>query len=319
MKKIKKLLIATAMITAPLLSTTFSSTAVAADYPNRPVKFVVPWPPGDLEDILTRLIAEEMSRETGKPATVLNKPGGGGVIGASTVARARADGLTIGSFVADLVTTQLVSGNAPYDKETFEPVGIFLDYPFVIATKADAPYNTLKELADYSQKNKVSLGHFGYQALPTAISFKAADMMGIKFSSDAPFDSNDCSTLANGDADVINTVTQQILACIKSGDVKLLASITNERLSIAPHVPTLQEETGISQTTWNGLFVKKGTSQEIKDKIASIAQKALKSEKVEQLVESTGASVFWIPEKSAKNIIKNDYSESQSLLKFMQQ
>lgn len=315
MKKIKKLLVAAAMVTAPLLTTTVS----AADYPNRPVKFVVPWPPGDLEDVLTRLIAEEMSRETGKPATVLNKPGGGGVVGASTVARARADGLTIGSFVADLVTTQLVSGNAPYEQDTFEPVGIFLDYPFVIAAKADAPYDNLQELADYSQKNKVSLGHFGYQALPTAITFKAAESAGIKFSSDAPFDSNDCSTLANGDADVINTTTQLILSCIKSGEVKLLTSLTNERLSIAPQVPTLQEETGISQTTWNGLFVKAGTSQEIKDKIASIAQKALKSDKVQQLVETTGAAVFWIPENSAKSIIKNDYAEAQSLLKYMQQ
>ncbi len=315
MKKIKKLLVAAAMVTAPLMTTTVS----AADYPNRPVKFVVPWPPGDVEDILTRLIAEEMSRETGKPATVLNKPGGGGVIGASSVARARADGLTIGSFVADLVTTQLVSGNAPYDRDTFEPVGIFLDYPFVIAAKADAPYDNLQELADYSQKNKVSLGHFGYQALPTAITFKAAESAGIKFASDAPFDTNDCSTLTNGDADVINTTTQLILSCIKSGEVKLLTSITNERLSITPHVPTLQEETGIAQTTWNGLFVKKGTSQEIKDKIASIAQKALKSDKVQQLMENTGASVFWIPEKSAKSIIKNDYAEAESLLKYMQQ
>lgn len=315
MKKIKKLLVAAAMVTAPLLTTTVS----AADYPNRPVKFVVPWPPGDLEDVLTRLIAEEMSRETGKPATVLNKPGGGGVVGASTVARSRADGLTIGSFVADLVTTQLVSGNAPYEQDTFEPVGIFLDYPFVIAAKADAPYDNLQELADYSQKNKVSLGHFGYQALPTAITFKAAESAGIKFSSDAPFDSNDCSTLANGDADVINTTTQLILSCIKSGEVKLLTSLTNERLSIAPQVPTLQEETGIAQTTWNGLFVKAGTSQEIKDKIASIAQKALKSDKVQQLVETTGAAVFWIPENSAKSIIKNDYAEAQSLLKYMQQ
>ncbi|MBB1487617.1 tripartite tricarboxylate transporter substrate binding protein [Oceanospirillum sediminis] len=314
MRKIKKVLIAAAMVAAPLLT----SHAVAAEYPNRPVKFVVPWPPGDLEDVLTRLIAEEMSRETGKPASVLNKPGGGGVLGASSVARARADGLTIGSFVADLVTTQLVSGNAPYDQDTFEPVGIFLDYPFVIATKADAPYSNLQELAEYSKSNKVSLGHFGYQALPTAITFKAAEAAGIHFSSDAPFDSNDCSTLANGDADVINTTTQQILACIKSGEVKLLTSLTNERLSIAPQIPTLQEETGIAQTTWNGLFVKKGTPQAVKDKIASIAQKALKSKKVQQLVENTGAAVFWIPESSAKNMISNDYKEAESLLKFMQ-
>lgn len=101
-------------LAAVLLSVFTASTAViAAEYPNRPVKYVVPWPPGDLEDILTRLIAEEMAKETGKPATVVNKPGAGGIIGASEVSRARADGLTIGSFVADLLTTQILSGNAP--------------------------------------------------------------------------------------------------------------------------------------------------------------------------------------------------------------
>ncbi len=63
-----------------------ASVPAAADYPNRPVKFVVPWPPGDLEDVLTRIIAEEMARDTGKPASVINKPGGGAVVGASEVA-----------------------------------------------------------------------------------------------------------------------------------------------------------------------------------------------------------------------------------------
>ncbi|MCV6591094.1 MAG: tripartite tricarboxylate transporter substrate binding protein [Marinobacterium sp.] len=313
MKKIIKTLAITALATAPV----FSSFAAAADYPSRPVKFVVPWPPGDLEDVLTRLIAEEMARETGKPATVINKPGGGGVLGASAVSRARADGLMIGSFVADLLTTHLLSGNAPYKKGTFEPVGIFLDYPFVIATRADAPYNNLKELADYTRNNKVSLGHFGYQQLPTAITFKAADTMNIKFASDAPFDANDCSTLANGDADVVNTTTQQILACLKSGDVKLLASMTHERLSIAPDVPTLQEETGISQTTWNGLFVKKGTPEAIKQKIAAIAEKALQSAKAQQLSDNTGAGVFWISGKQAEQIVADDYNAAKELLSYM--
>ncbi|WCE31877.1 tripartite tricarboxylate transporter substrate binding protein [Vibrio sp. SCSIO 43137] len=306
------------ILAAVALSALFTSyTATAADYPSRPVKYVVPWPPGDLEDILTRLIAEEMSKETGKPATVVNKPGGGGIIGASEVSRARADGLTIGSFVADLLTTQILSGNAPFSQDTFEPVGIFLDYPFVIAAKADAPYNNLKELAAYSQSNPVSLAHFGYQALPTAITFKAADEIGLKFSSNAPFDSINCSTLANGDATVINTVTQTILSCLKSGDVKIIASITHERLSLSPEVPTLQEQTGIAQTTWNGLFVKKGTSEKIKNRIAEIAQTALATDKVAEISATTGASVFWIDGEEAKQVISNDYNSAKDLLDYM--
>ncbi|GGB84382.1 ABC transporter substrate-binding protein [Marinobacterium zhoushanense] len=313
-KQFKTLLVAAAVAAAPLLTAT---TASAADYPSRPVKFVVPWPPGDLEDILTRIIAEEMTNETGKPATVVNKAGGGGLIGAADVANTPPNGLTIGSFVADILTTHVLAGNAPYEKDTFEPVGIFLDYPFVIATKADSPYNNLKELAEYSQTHDVSLGHFGYQALPTAITFKAAVKEGIKFASDAPFDTNDCSTLATGDADVINTTTQQILACLKSGEAKVIASITNERISIAPDVPTLAEQTGISQTTWNGLFVKKGTSEEIKNRIAEIAQKALKDQRVSDLVANTGAGIYWVGGADAEKRVANDFEASKELLKFM--
>ncbi|HBR98213.1 MAG TPA: transporter [Gammaproteobacteria bacterium] len=316
MKKTLTTMIATAMMTACLVLFVGGS-AYAADYPNRPVKFIVPWPPGDLEDILTRLIAEEMTKTTGKPPTVVNKPGGGGLIGATDVANQPPNGLTIGSFVADILTTHLHTGNAPYTAETFEPVGIFLDYPFVIAARADAPYNTLKELAAYSQAHKVSLGHFGYQALPTAITFKTADQEGIRFSSDAPFDANDCSTLATGDADVINTTTQQILACLKSGEVKLLAAMTHERIAIAPDVPTLKEQTGITQTTWNGLFVRKGTSDKIKQRIAEIAQKALQTQQASDLSDNTGAGIYWLDGEAAEQQIASDYAQSKALLQFM--
>jgi tripartite-type tricarboxylate transporter receptor subunit TctC len=315
MKTMKKALLTAAFLSLPALM----SSPAMAEYPERPVKFIVPWPAGDLEDILTRLIAEKMSKDTGKPATVVNKPGGAGIIGAMDVAKARPDGLTIGSFVADILTTHLISGNAPYQRDTFEPVGIFLDYPFVLATKADSPYNNLAELAEYSQSNKVSLGHFGYQALPTAITFMAAKQEGINFSSDAPFDANDCSTLANGDADVINTTTQLILACLSSGEVKLLASMTKDRISIAQDTPTLFEQTGIEQTTWNGLFVPKGTPEPIKVKIADIAQKALESQQVKDLVQSTGANVYWQGEAIAKEVIEQDYKNAKALAEFMKQ
>ena len=81
-----------------------SATVALADYPEKPVTFVVPWPPGDLEDVLTRLIADEFQAMYGVPAAVVNKPGGGGgpFPGAVEVATAPADGYTIGSFVTDV-------------------------------------------------------------------------------------------------------------------------------------------------------------------------------------------------------------------------
>lgn len=311
MTKNAKLLLAP--IACSMLIGVASTAAMAADYPNRPVRFIVPWPPGDLEDVLTRKIAEEMSKETGVPASVVNKPGGGGVLGATTVAQSRPDGSVIGSFVVDLVTSQVLSGNAPYSKDDFEPVGIFLDYPFVLAAKADAPYNTLAELAEYSKSNDISLGHFGYQALPTALTFKAADQLGIRIAADSAFNELNCATLANGDADITNTTTQLILPCLDSGDVKILTSYTFNRLVTAPDVPTLNEVTGIPQTLWNGLFVKKGTPREVKEKIASIAQNALQSPEVIQLQETTGAGVYWTNMDDAEKVIELDYENAKKL------
>ncbi|MBV1789969.1 tripartite tricarboxylate transporter substrate binding protein [Marinobacterium sp. D7] len=313
MKKLKKLIIGCAVVCAAV----GAPVAMASDYPSRPVKFIVPWPPGDLEDVLTRIIAEEMTSETGKPATVVNKPGGGAVIGTAEVARAKPDGLTIGSFVNDLLTFKILSDSVPWDSSTFEPIGIFLDYPFVLATRGDAPYSSMKELADYSQDHKVSLGHFGYQAGPTAMTFKAAKQLGIKFSSDAPFDVTDCSTLANGDVDVINTTTQLILACLKSGDAKILTSFTSERLSLSPDVPTLNEIAGIPLTTWNGLFVPKGTPEEVKARIAEIAQKALDSDRVREISKTTGAIVYWQGEEESRKRIADEMEQSKDLLIYM--
>ncbi len=313
MKKIKKLVMGCAVMCA-VVGAPF---AIASDYPNRPVKFVVPWPPGDLEDVLTRIIAEEMTNATGKPATVVNKPGGGAVIGTAEVARAKPDGLTIGSFVNDLLTLKVLSGSVPWGSSTFEPVGIFLDYPFVLATRGDAPYNNMKELAEYSKTNPVSLGHFGYQAGPTAMTFKAAEQLGINFSSDAPFDATDCSVLANGDADVINSTTQLILACLKSGDAKILTSFTSDRISLAPDVPTLNEVAGISLTTWNGLFVPKGTPKPVKDRIAEIAQKALDSDRVREISKTTGAIVYWQGEEESRQRIADEREKSKELLLYM--
>ncbi|RAH39487.1 MULTISPECIES: tripartite tricarboxylate transporter substrate binding protein [unclassified Halomonas] len=313
MKKLTKTLSIATLALSPLLAT----APAMAEYPERPVQFVVPWPPGDLEDILTRIIAEEMTDQTGTPTSVINKPGGAGIVGALDVAQSRPDGQTIGSFVADILTAHIHTGNAPYDRSTFEPVGIFLDYPFVIAANADAPYDNLEELAEYSQENDIALGHFGYQALPTAVTLQAAKQTGIRFNSYAAFDENNCTTLATGDADVINTTTQLILSCLKSGEVKLLTSLTKERLPIAPDVATLTEQAGITQTTWNGLFVKAGTPQEVKDRIAEIAQEALQSDRVRELSESTGAGIYWIGGEEAEEMVARDFENSEALLEFM--
>ena len=129
-----------------LLSAAFAVSAMIgapafADYPDGPVQFVVPWPPGDFEDILTRMIAADMSEATGQSASVVNKPGGGDgpFPGALEVLAAPADGSMVGSFVigVPIVGPKIDIG---IEEDSFVPVGIFLTYPFVLAASGDAPY-----------------------------------------------------------------------------------------------------------------------------------------------------------------------------------
>ncbi len=271
-----------------------SATAALAEYPEKPVSFVVPWPPGDLEDVLTRMIADEFQAMYGVPAAVVNKPGGGGgpFPGAVEVATAPADGYTIGSFVIGVPVIGPEIGIPELNPNPFEPIGIFLTYPFVIASSKDAPFQSWEELVDHGKSNDVALGHFGSVLPPTQVTFAAAVSSGFDFASEAAFDALDCNTLASGDVDVINTTLQLILPCLD--EVNVLASIGGDRIPLVPDTPTVVElNPDLPLALWNGLFVHKDTPPEAREKITAAAQKALQSDKAKKLAEETGALIYW--------------------------
>ena len=266
----------------------------AQAYPDKPVSFVVPWPPGDLEDVLTRMIAEEFQSTYDVAAAVVNKPGGGGgpFPGAIEVANAPADGSMVGSFVIGVPVVGTVVDELPIQRDTFEALGIFLTYPFVIATSGDAPYSSMQELAEYAKSNDVALGHFGPPLVPTKITLALAKTMGFSYASDAAFDNLDCNSLASGDADVINTTIQLILPCLDK--VKILASVTDEPIHLTPDAPTTGSlNPDLNMVLWNGLFVRKGTPDDVKEKIIAAAKKAVMSDKAQKLAKDTGAQVYW--------------------------
>jgi len=302
-----KLLAKTALTSSLVLASLIAPTALLAEYPERPVSFVVPWPPGDLEDVLTRFIAEDFQEEYGVPTGVVNRPGGGGgpFPGAIEVANAPADGYTIGSFIIAVPVVGPQIGIPELNPNPFEPIGNFLTYPFVIAAGANAPYDDMAGLAAHAQDNDVVLGHFGAPLVPTQVTLAAASAMGFSYASDAAFDALDCNTLASGDVDVINTTLQLILPCLD--EVKVLASVTGERISLTPDAPTVSElvpELAIS--LWNGLFVHRDTPQDVRDRIVAVAQRTMASERAQQLAAETGALVYWQSAEDAAAQIEQD-------------
>lgn len=299
---------------ALILSTFLFVPLAQAEYPERPVTFVVPWPPGDLEDVLTRMIADEFQETYGVPAAVVNKPGGGGgpFPGAVEVAVAPADGYTVGSFIIAVPTIGPNIGIPELSPNPFEPLGIFLTYPFVIAAGGDAPYDDMQGLAEHAKDNDVALGHFGAPLIPTRVTLALAGEMGFSYSSDAAFDALDCNTLASGDVDVINTTLQLVLPCLD--DIKVLASVGNERIGLTPTVPTVAEiAPNLNIALWNGLFVHKDTPQDARDKIIAVAEKVALSDAAKKLASETGALIYWQNVEEANAQIASDIETLQAL------
>lgn len=295
------------LIATFLLSLFMLVPVAQAEYPEKPVTFVVPWPPGDLEDVLTRMIAEEFQSTYGVAAAVVNKPGGGGgpFPGAVEVANAPADGYTVGSFIIAIPTIGPNIGIPELNPNPFEPLGNFLTYPFVIAAGENAPYDDMQGLAEYAKTNDVALGHFGAPLIPTRVTLALAKEMGFSYSSDAAFDALDCNTLASGDVDVVNTTLQLILPCLDK--VKVLASVGAERIGITPDVPTVAEIVpDLNIALWNGLFVHKDTPADAREKIIAVAQKVALSDAAKKLANETGALIYWQDVDAAAAQIESD-------------
>lgn len=300
---------------AALAATTVLTGALPAlaDYPDSPVQFIVPWPPGDFEDILTRMIAAEFQEKTGQTVSVVNRPGGGDgpFPGALEVLNGPTDGSVIGSFVigVPIVGPRIDIG---IEEDSFTPVGIFLTYPFILAASGDAGYSNMEELAAYAQDNDVVLGHFGAGLTPTRASFAAAKLMDFEFADDAAFDLLDCNTLSSGDADVINTTLALIEPCL--GEINVLANIGSEPIAKLDGVETLAAQSGVNDIElWNGLFVKQGTPQEVIDVLSEIASATMAGDEAQQLMAETGARVYWQGMDESAARIETDRAKNEEL------
>lgn len=297
----------------------FTAPAALAEYPEKPVSFVVPWPPGDLEDVLTRMMAEAFQKDYGVAAAVVNKPGGGGgpFPGAVEVATAPADGYTVGSFIIAIPTIGPNIGIPELSPNPFEPLGNFLTYPFVIVAGEKAPYDDIDGMIEHAKKNELVLGHFGAQLIPTKVTLALAKEKGFEFGSDAAFDELNCNTLASGDVDVMNTTLQQILPC--KDKVKIIASIGAERIPLTPDVPTVAELVpALNLALWNGLFVHKDTPQVARDKIIASAKKVIESEAAKKLAKDTGALLYWQDVEASNKQIESDIASLKVLNKVLE-
>jgi tripartite-type tricarboxylate transporter receptor subunit TctC len=249
-----------------LLATAMALPAGAQAYPSRPVKLVVPFPPGGSLDITGRLIAQRLSEMWGQAVVVENKPGAGGNIGADFVAKSPPDGYTIllGALSTHAVNPNLYA-KMPYDAvRDFAPITLIAITPNVLVVNAAAPVNNIKEFIAWTKANPGKLA-FGSGSNGSA-GHLAGELYKVETGTDAvhiPFKGGAPATqaLLAGDTQFMFDNLANAMAQVKAGKLKALAVTTAQRSPLVPDLPTLAEAglPGFDISTWYGLFAPAGT------------------------------------------------------------
>jgi tripartite-type tricarboxylate transporter receptor subunit TctC len=271
-----------------------AAVAQTQNYPNRPVRLIVPFGAGGITDVLIRMMGDRLSQRLGQPFIVENRPGANGSIGAAVVAKSAPDGYTIlpvgGSSYSPIFFKEL-----PFDMmKDFTPISLFWVGGYLVLVNGELPVKTLQEFVAYAKANpgKLNYGSSGAPNLMMTELFLAT--AGIKVEN-VQFKGNAqaAQSLAANDVQLVLDPPVSHLGGIQSGRVKALAISTRERLPSLPNVPTLAESgyptlNGI----WNGgAWAPAGTPKEIIDRLNRELHAILAQSDVKERVLTTGAAV----------------------------
>ncbi|MEQ1596455.1 MAG: tripartite tricarboxylate transporter substrate binding protein [Casimicrobium sp.] len=265
----------------------------AQSWPARPLRWVVPFPPGGTTDVVTRLIATEISRSLGQPVVVENKPGAGTVIGVDTVAKAPADGYTMITVANSFCANQTLVKNLPYDSvKDFSPVALMGLSEHVLVANPSLGAKTLAEFSALvrRQPGKISYASFGNGTsahLSGAMleSELQAPMIHVPYKGQAPA----LTDVLGGQVNVMFGNWPEFRGHVKSGKLIALGMATAQRSSFAPEVPTLAEQgLKLESNSWNGVLMRAGTSDVVLARIHAEIQAALQAPTVVAAFKESG-------------------------------
>lgn len=286
-------------LAAALLAALPFTGALAQDaFPSRPVKIVVPFPPGGSSDSVARLLAKGMQEKLGQPIIVDNKGGAGTLIGTEIVAKSPADGYTLLWMTTPFAINESLRTNLPYDTfKDFTPVVTVVAMPLVMIVPPNSPAKSVKDLVEIAKKSpgKLSYGSSGTGGSPHLAMemFKSAAgvfINHIPYKGSAPA----VSDLIAGQTDVVIDTIFLTTPQVKGGKARALAQTGTERSSYLPDVPTMREAgiEGYEATSWLGLAAPGGTPAPVVDKLNAVANEVLKSPAVREQLEKQGLTVI---------------------------
>lgn len=280
---------------ATLLGLPWAALARPSEYPNGPLRVVVPYPAGGFNDTLGRLVAKQLGAAWKVSAVVDNKPGGGTVIGTQFVASAPADGQTLLVIQFPFASNPWLY-KLPYDTErAFAPVILAGRSPMVMVTHAASPYRTVADVITAARANpeKINYGTSGagssnHLAMVLFESQAGVRMNPVPYKGSAPL----MTDLAGGHVGLAVDLLPQVLPFIQSGKARALAIASPRRSPLLPDVPTAAEVglPGYEVSSWHGFAVPSGTPQAVIDKLNREINRILATEEVQRAFAAQGVT-----------------------------
>ena len=265
-----------------------SATSLGQAYPGKPVTVIIPFPPGGTLDFVGRLLAQKLGDQLGQNFPVENRPGGGGTIGASAVAKAQADGYTLLFNASTFTTTPMAMSTPPYDVvKDFEPISLVALAPLAVAVGAALPVTDIKSLVAHAKANPgkltfaigstASAGHLSTELLRRATGI---EYLIVPYKGSGPA----YQDLAGGRIDGFIDPVLGSAAFVKAGKVKVLAVTSKARVPSMPDVPTVGETLpGFEFYSWYGLWGPAKLPKDIAQRLNTEVNKALATDMRDKL------------------------------------
>jgi len=273
---------------AAALCLALGAQAAQAGWPDKPIRFIVPYPAGGGTDIVARAVGKKMADSLGQPVIVENRPGASTIIGTEAVARSEGDGYTIGLITDSHVLNPFFFGKKlPYDsRKDFAPVSQLVSVPFILVANPKAGVSTVGQLIEAAQAHpgKITYASIGngtphYLAMEWARVMAGIDLVHVPYKGVAPA----LADVVGGQVDVMFTGMSSGLPHVRSGRLKGLAVSGPQRSPIAPDIPTVAES-GLDDfafMTWYGVVAPASTPPELVARLGAELRKALQSPEIQ--------------------------------------
>ena len=293
----------------------------AQPYPSKPVRVVIPWPPGGSNDVVGRIVMQKVAEYVGQQFIVDNRGGAAGTIGADVVAKSPPDGYTLMVHSTSHVGNAHLYKKLPYDTlKDFTGVALLAAQPGALTIHPSLPVKNVKEFIalaksrpgtiNYSSSGNGSAPHLSMALL---VSMTGINLVHVPYKGGAP----QVTALVSGETQASLATVSTVLVHVQSGRLRALGVSSSKRSSTLPEVPTIAESgvPGYEMSPWIGVFAPAGTSRELITRLNSEINKALKSPDVSSLLASSALDALGGTPEEFDARIKADYDKYAKLIK----